>query len=75
MWLCQFAAAATVMLELSALPAILLPRLRVFTLAGLLGLQILIALMLGVYFTPHLVGYALFLPWERYQKKLRMRSG
>jgi hypothetical protein len=27
-------------------------------------LQTLIALMLGVYFTPRLVGYALFLPWH-----------
>jgi hypothetical protein len=69
-WLCQFAAVATVTLELSALPALFAGRLRALTLAGLLGLQILIALMLGVYFTPHLVGYALFLPWQRHYTRL-----
>src|ERR1022692_1783856 len=70
-WLCQFAAVATVIVELSALPALFVRRLRALTLVGLFGLQVLIALMLGVYFTPHLVGYALFLPWERYYTKLR----
>jgi hypothetical protein len=69
-WLTQFAAAATVIVELSALPALFLPRLRVLTLVGLLALQTCIALMLGVYFTPHLAGYALFVPWERYYTKL-----
>lgn len=63
--LCWLGAAATVGIELSALPAIFLRRWRVFTLAGLLSLQIMIALMLGVYFTPHLAGYALFIPWHR----------
>jgi hypothetical protein len=67
-WLCQFAAVATVIVELSALPALFARRLRVLTLVGLFGLQVLIALMLGVYFTPHLVGYALFLPWERFDR-------
>jgi len=62
-WLCQFGAVATVALELSALPALFWRHLRVLTLAGLFVLQCLIAVMLGVYFTPHLVGYALFLPW------------
>jgi hypothetical protein len=70
-WLSQFAAVATVIVELSALPALFVRRLRVLTLVGLLGLQAFIALILGVYFTPHLVGYALFLPWERYYTKLR----
>lgn len=70
-WLCRFAAVATVVIELSALPALFVRRLRVLTLLGLFGLQVLIALMLGVYFTPHLVGYALFLPWERYYTNLR----
>jgi hypothetical protein len=69
-WLPQVAAIATVVIELSALPAIFVHRLRIFTLIGLLILQTLIALMLGVYFTPHLAGYALFLPWERYYRKL-----
>ena len=69
-WLSQFAAVATVIVELSALPALFARRLRVLTLVGLLGLQTCIALMLGVYFTPHLVGYALFLPWEGYYTKL-----
>ncbi|HXM40340.1 MAG TPA: HTTM domain-containing protein [Bryobacteraceae bacterium] len=69
-WLTQFAAVATVILELSALPALFVRRLRMLTLVGLLGLQTCIALMLGVYFTPHLVGYALFLPWGRYYTKL-----
>ena len=69
-WLCQFAAVATVTVELSAVPALFFRRLRVLTLVGLLGMQALIALMLGVYFTPHLAGYALFLPWERCYKKL-----
>jgi hypothetical protein len=73
-WLCQFAAVATVVVELSALPA-LFARRRVFALVGLLGLQTLIALMLGVYFTPHLVGYALFLPWERYYSGLYGPAG
>ncbi len=63
-WLAQSAAVATVMVELSALPALFIRRLRIVTLLALLGLQTLIALMLGVYFTPHLVGYALFLPWH-----------
>jgi hypothetical protein len=66
--LCRFAAVATVTVELSALPALFFRRLRVFTLVALLGIQTLIALMLGVYFTPHLAGYALFLPWHRYAK-------
>jgi hypothetical protein len=70
-WLSQFAAVATVIVELSALPALFVRRLRVPVLVALLGLQALIALMLGVYFTPHLVGYALFMPWERYYTKLR----
>jgi hypothetical protein len=70
-WLSQFAAVATVIVELSALPALFARRLRVLTLVGLGGLQVFIALILGVYFTPHLVGYALFLPWERYYTKLR----
>jgi hypothetical protein len=65
-WLSQFAAVATVIVELSALPALFVRRLRVLTLVGLFAMQVFIALMLGVYFTPHLVGYALFLPWERY---------
>jgi hypothetical protein len=65
---------ATVVVELSALPA-LFARRRVFALVGLLGLQTLIALMLGVYFTPHLVGYALFLPWERYYSGLYGPAG
>ena len=69
-WLTQFAAVATVGLELSALPALFSGRLRMVALVGLLGLQTCIALMLGVYFTPHLVGYALFLPWDRYYTKL-----
>lgn len=72
-WLSQFAGIATVLVELSALPALLFRRLRVLTLVGLLGMQALIALMLGVYFTPHLVGYALFLPWERCYKKLEAK--
>jgi len=70
-WLSQSAAVATIFIELSALPALFVRRLRVLTLVGVFGLQVLIALMLGVYFTPHLVGYALFLPWERYYRKLR----
>jgi hypothetical protein len=69
-WLCQLAAVATVMLELSALPALFVRRLRLVTLLGLLGLQTSIALMLGVYFMPHLAGYALFVPWEGYYTKL-----
>jgi hypothetical protein len=60
-WLSQFAAVATIIVELSALPALFVRRLLVPALVGLLGLQALIALILGVYFTPHLVGYALFL--------------
>jgi hypothetical protein len=68
-WLSQFAAVATVLVELSALPALFVRRLRVLTLVGLLVMQVFIALMLGVYFTPHLVGYALFLPWERYYSR------
>jgi hypothetical protein len=74
-WLAQFAAVATVVIELSALPALFIQRLRILTLIGLLGLQVFIALMLGVYFTPHLVGYALFLPWGRYYTKLRGPAG
>jgi hypothetical protein len=70
-WLAQSAAVTTVIIELSALPALFIRRLRVVTLLGLLALQTLIALMLGVYFTPHLVGYALFLPWDRYYNKFR----
>jgi len=70
-WLSQFAAVATVIIELSALPALFARRLRVPALVGLFGLQVFIAPILGVYFTPHLVGYALFLPWERYYTKLR----
>ena len=66
--LCRFAAVSTVIIELSALPALFFRRLRVLTLVALLGMQTLIALMLGVYFTPHLAGYALFLPWHRYAK-------
>jgi Vitamin K-dependent gamma-carboxylase len=70
-WLSQFAAVATVIVELSALPALFFRRLRVPILVGLLGLQTLIALMLGVYFTPHLVGYALFMPWERMRRPIK----
>lgn len=62
-WLARFAAGATVAIELSALPALFIRRLRIFTLIGVFSMQVLIALMLGVYFTPYLVGYALFLPW------------
>jgi Vitamin K-dependent gamma-carboxylase len=65
-WVSRFAAVLTVAIELSALPAIFVRRLRVFALIGLFVLQVLIALLLGVYFTPQLVGYALFLPWERW---------
>ncbi|HVN06590.1 MAG TPA: hypothetical protein VMT86_19360 [Bryobacteraceae bacterium] len=72
-WLCGLGAVATVIIELSALPAIFLRRLRPFTLAALFGLQAMIALMLGVYFTPHLAGYALFLPWDRLYAKLRQK--
>ena len=74
-WLSQFGAMATVIVELSALPALFAKRLRVLTLVGLFGLQVFIALMLGVYFLPHLVGYALFLPWERYYKMLHRLLG
>jgi|SRR5271165_4257458 len=61
-WLPQFAAVATVVIELSALPAVFVRCLRVCTLLGIFCMQVFIALMLGVYFTPHLAGYALFLP-------------
>jgi len=73
-WLCQLGAMGTVAIELSALPAIFIRRLRPFTLAGLFGLQAMIALMLGVYFTPHLAGYALFLPWDRYFPRFSRRK-
>jgi hypothetical protein len=65
--LCTVCAAATIGIELSALPAIFFKRLRAPVLIGLLTLQCLIALAMGIYFTPHLVGYALFVPWERLQ--------
>jgi hypothetical protein len=69
-WLCQLAAVATVLVELSAMPALFVRRLRVLTLGAILAMQVFIALMLGVYFTPHLVGYAIFLPWERYYRRM-----
>jgi hypothetical protein len=65
-WVSRVAAVLTVVIELSALPAIFVRRLRVFTLIGLFSMQVFIALMLGVYFSPQLVGYTLFLPWERW---------
>jgi hypothetical protein len=72
-WLSQFAGVATVLVELAALPALFFRRLRVLTLVGLFGMQALTALMLGVYFTPHLVGYTLFLPWEHYYNRLHAK--
>jgi hypothetical protein len=70
-WLCRAAAVATVVVELSALPALFFRSLRVATLVGLFGMQVAIALMLGVYFTPHLAGCALFVPWVRYYQNAR----
>jgi hypothetical protein len=43
----------------------------VATLVALFGMQVAIALMLGVYFTPHLAGYALFVPWVLYYQNAR----
>jgi hypothetical protein len=67
----QAAAVATVAFELSALPALFFRRFRIVVLVGLFAMQVLIALMLGVYFTPHLAGYALFLPWQHWYRKFR----
>jgi hypothetical protein len=67
--LCSLAAAATVVVELSALPAIFLPALRVPVLVALFALQTAIALLMGIYFLPHLAGYALFVPWDRLYRK------
>ncbi len=58
-------AVATVLLECSALPALFISPLRAPVLAGLFGLQVAIVLTMGVYFTPQIAGYLLFLPWGR----------
>ena len=56
----------TVLLECSAIPALYIPPLRIAVLIGLFGLQSAIALAMGVYFTPQIAGYLLFVPWDRF---------
>jgi hypothetical protein len=67
---CSFAACATLVVELSALPAIFLRVLRAPTLIALAILQVAISSLMGIYFVPYLVGYALFVPWQRLYSKL-----
>jgi hypothetical protein len=62
--LCSLAAVSTVVVELSGLPAIFFPAMRVPVVIALFGLQAAIAMVMGIYFTPHLVGYALFVHWN-----------
>jgi hypothetical protein len=66
---CSFAAYATVVVELSALPAIFLRALRVPGLIALAVLQAAISLLMGIHFFPYLVGYALFVPWHKLYPK------
>lgn len=67
---CSFAACATVVIELSALPAIFLRVIRVPVLIALLLLQAAISVLMGIYFVPYLVGYALFVPWYKLYSRL-----
>ncbi|HVT91822.1 MAG TPA: hypothetical protein VHD76_03180 [Bryobacteraceae bacterium] len=71
---CGGAAILTIVLELSMPLAVLSRRLRWPLLIALLFLQIGIALALGVYFTPYLAGYLLFVPWERWPPRFLTRS-
>lgn len=61
----RIGAVGAVLLECSTLPALFIPSLRIPVLAGLFGLQVAISLTMGVYFTPQIAGYLLFLPWAR----------
>ena len=70
--LCFFGAVATVAVELSALLALFFQRLRFPFLFGIFGMQTCITLFLGIYFTPHLIGYLLFFSWERIHRRLRI---
>lgn len=72
--LCGVIAVATVVLELSMPLAFFSRRLRLPLLVSLLLLQTGIALTMGVYFTPYLTGYLLFLPWESWSANFRTRS-
>lgn len=67
---CSFAACATMVIELSALPAIFLRVVRVPVLIALVVLQAAISVLMGIYFVPYLVGYALFVPWYKLYSKL-----
>lgn len=68
--LCSIAAAVTIVVELSALPAIFFRVVRVPVVIALLMLQAGISVLMGIYFLPHLVGYALFVPWSSLWGKL-----
>lgn len=72
--LCELAAVGTVVLELSMPLAVFIRRLRFPLLAALLMLQTGIVLTMGVYFTPYLAGYLLFLPWESWSARFLTRS-
>lgn len=72
--ICSGAAILTIVLELSMPLAVLSRRLRWPLLIALLLLQTGIALALGVYFTPYLAGYLLFVPWERWPPRFLTRS-
>jgi hypothetical protein len=71
--LCRIGAVLTVALELSMPLAFLVGRLRYPLLLASLAMQTMIALCLGVYFTPFLAAYLAFLPWERWAEVLTLR--
>lgn len=60
--LVALAAGLTLTCELAAGVAIFYQPIRPFVISGLIVMQLLIALSMGVYFTPYVLGYALFLP-------------
>jgi hypothetical protein len=65
---------ATVVLELSMPLALFSSRLRFPLIAASLSMQAMIALCMGIYFTPFLAGYVSFLPWEQWGAALPRHS-
>jgi hypothetical protein len=72
-WLCRIGAVSTVVLEIAMPLTLFVARLRYPLALAMLLLQIMIALCMGVYFTPYMAAYLVFLPWERWANIFRLR--
>lgn len=73
-WLCGILAVGTVALELTMPLALVSERLRYPLILGSILMQTMIMLCMGVSFTPFLVAYLAFLPWERWSLIARTQA-